>query len=135
MRISDWSSDVCSSDLFATRLHLALARVGKVELLHVLDRVAGLRGAECLAHHPVQIDQLVMAQQVVDFYLPSAVQHGKPLESRLLDGGVVIDAGARVLGKPFDHEVDSGLEGGLLRPAAWVPERVVPGEEGRRWRK
>src|SRR3546814_7500577 len=93
MRISDWSSDVCSSDAFATRLHLALARVGKVELLHVLDRVAGLRGAECLAHHPVQIDQLVMAQQVVDFYLPSAVQHGKPLESRLLVGGVVIDAG------------------------------------------
>src|SRR3546814_2149092 len=91
MRISDWSSDVCSSDLFATRLHLALARVGKVELLHVLDRVAGLRGAECLAHHPVQIDQLVMAQQVVDFYLPSAVQHGKPLESRLLVGGVVLD--------------------------------------------
>src|SRR3546814_8947341 len=67
-----------------------------------------------------------MAQQVVDFYLPSAVQHGKPLESRLLVGGVVIDAGARVLGKPFDHEVDSGLEGGLLLLAAVGPERVEP---------
>src|SRR3546814_20094598 len=114
MRISDWSSDVCSSDLFATRLHLALARVGKVELLHVLDRVAGLRGAECLAHHPVQIDQLVMAQQVVDFYLPSAVQHGKPLESRLLVGGVVIDAGARVLDKLLAPEVELRLERGFL---------------------
>src|SRR3546814_16612647 len=70
-------------------LDLVQARGGKVELRHVLDRVAGLRGAECLAHHPVQIDQLVMAQQVVDFYLPSAVQHGKPFESRLLVGGVV----------------------------------------------
>src|SRR3546814_10924760 len=67
-----------------------------------------------------------MAQQVVDFYLPGGVQHGKPLESRLLVGGVVIDAGARVLGKPFDHEVDSGLEGGLLLLAAVGPERVEP---------
>src|SRR3546814_10702281 len=46
---------LASHDAFATRLPLALARVGTGELLHVLDRVVGIRGAECLAHHPVQL--------------------------------------------------------------------------------
>src|SRR3546814_9538748 len=36
MRISDWSSDVCSSDLVALPLQGVLARL---EVVHVLDRV------------------------------------------------------------------------------------------------
>src|SRR3546814_14815984 len=48
MRISDWSSDVCSSDLLASKVD-ELARVWKPDLLHahspVLNALAALRVA------------------------------------------------------------------------------------------
>src|SRR3546814_19007523 len=41
MRISDWSSDVCSSDLFLARPHLGVKRVGFLGGEHELHRALG----------------------------------------------------------------------------------------------
>src|SRR3546814_14285386 len=73
MRISDWSSDVCSSDLAVTRhAHddqpgVGLAKVGGVEIpfferagTEILDEDIGLRdqlACECLALFGPQIDR------------------------------------------------------------------------------
>src|SRR3546814_6071583 len=45
MRISDWSSDVCSSDLTLDELHhLVDLRIGVIERLHMIGRLAHLAG-------------------------------------------------------------------------------------------
>src|SRR3546814_20447135 len=42
MRISDWSSDVCSSDLFGQHLDLGIEEiVGRVAFLYVVDQQLG----------------------------------------------------------------------------------------------
>src|SRR3546814_16654701 len=48
MRISDWSSDVCSSDLRAGGQHCAIPRAAVVEILHDNNqtlRISGVGGA------------------------------------------------------------------------------------------
>src|SRR3546814_6236832 len=50
MRISDWSSDVCSSDLVA---HRGEGKLGQRLRLHLQDlAVAGVRGADEIAGQP-----------------------------------------------------------------------------------
>src|SRR3546814_7818814 len=56
MRISDWSSDVCSSDLG----------------LHGLERIVQLRADEGAPHDGKEIDEAPFAQQAVEEGFPDA---------------------------------------------------------------
>ena len=67
-----------------------------VELLDRLDRVAVGRGAERLLDDAVEVDEHLLAQEVVDLLLARAVLAGEAREGRALVGGVVVDVHARV---------------------------------------
>src|SRR5712672_2461656 len=92
-------------------------------MLDVLERVARLRDLDTLAHHLVQIDELVPAQKIIDFNLASAVEHHQALQCGRLVGGIVIDMRARMSGESSGDEVERRLESLLLRVAIMRPER------------
>ncbi len=68
-----------------------------VELLDRLDRVAVGRGPQRLLDDAVEVDQHLLAQEVVDLLLPRSVLAGEAGQGRALVRGVVVDVQARVL--------------------------------------
>src|SRR3546814_4918881 len=48
MRISDWSSDVCSSDLIESRLSTAVSRMAHIYKYTILQAVPDPRRGECV---------------------------------------------------------------------------------------
>src|SRR3546814_19154097 len=65
MRISDWSSDVCSSDLLRLEIGIADAREDMVEgrgLDHLSQRELEIEGLEII----LERDQLLAARRLVD---------------------------------------------------------------------
>ena len=96
-----------------------------VERLDRLDRVARRRGAERLAHDPVEVDEHLLAQEVVYLALARPVLAHEPRESRALVGGVVVDVEPRVAEAALDDPVDEPLERGALAVAVARPERLV----------
>src|SRR3546814_15769978 len=62
MRISDWSSDVCSSDLNLPRDFLTLAFIGHEEVHHVLNDRPAERPAE------LEILRLDLARTAAEFF-------------------------------------------------------------------
>src|SRR3546814_2691283 len=65
MRISDWSSDVCSSDLVVSRSpQMALGGQRRHALLQLLEG-PGLDLAHALAAHAIFLAQLLQSQRIV----------------------------------------------------------------------
>ena len=67
-----------------------------IEGFEVLDGVAGLRGDEALLDDPVEIDEGLRSQKVIELRLADAVFQGEALESGHLVVIVVVDVRARV---------------------------------------
>ena len=104
---------------------VAGAGVAPVEVLDLLDRVRRLADPETLAHHGVQVDEPLAAQQLVELGLARAVSAGQPCERGPLVGRVVVDVHARV-GFPAAHQLVEQVLGELLLPLGVV--RPEPGE-------
>src|SRR3546814_16821478 len=114
MRISDWSSDVCSSDLVAVIAVPQRHHAPGLSLLEKLDR----KPAERKAHHPVHRVRLSRTHQIGEF-----LNH-RPLACVRLDLALqpLADADAVALGGRFG-DVEIGRE-------SWW-ERV--GQSGELW--
>src|SRR3546814_7392235 len=87
MRISDWSSDVCSSDLMAVGQAAALPQRGQPELAGVVDQP--LRIGERYPRHPRQrmFDEIEVAagqraQQQPGIEMPLRLQVGDQVSQR-----------------------------------------------------
>ena len=85
-----------------------------VELLDLLDRVALGRGADRLPDDAVEVDEHLLAQEVVDLGLAGAVLAHEAGQRRALVVGVVIDVHAGVAPPALDDPVDELLERGAL---------------------
>ena len=96
-----------------------------VELLDLLDRVALGRGADRLPDDAVEVDEHLLAQEVVDLGLAGAVLAHEAGQRRALVGGVVVDVHARVAPAALDDPVDELLERGALGVAIPPPDRGV----------
>ena len=94
----------------------------QIKVLHVLDRVARLGHPDALPHYLVQINQLVVTQQVVDFGFARTVQRHELLESRLFVMGVVINMARRMLVQPHRHEIHKCFKRLLFVGAVVSPE-------------
>ena len=77
-----------------------------VELLHLLDRVAGHRRAERLARDPEEVDEHLAAQEVVDLLLARPVLAHEARERGALVRRVVVDVHAREAAAALDDVVD-----------------------------
>src|SRR3546814_11130030 len=87
MRISDWSSDVCSSDLVAGKALRQLRQDLQVLLRRVLRH----------AHREYQVDRRMVAGTEIDrVFEPQerAAGGGKRIAARVRDGHAVADRGA-----------------------------------------
>src|SRR3546814_7212936 len=64
MRISDWSSDVCSSDLLPERAYLVLRRMhNKISTLGQVDRRQNIAYALCKCRTPIYEHRYIGAQR------------------------------------------------------------------------
>ena len=81
-----------------------------VELLDVLDRVAGDRGAERLPRHPVEVDEHLAAEEVVELVLARPVLAHQALERGRLVGRVVVDVHAGEAAAALGDRVEESLE-------------------------
>src|SRR3546814_10335642 len=90
MRISDWSSDVCSSDLLRTiapwdeqAVFASVAKTKRAVIVHEAVRPFGA-GAEISAriHEELFSDLLAPVQRVASY--PSPVPFAKPLETAFI---------------------------------------------------
>src|SRR3546814_7556991 len=95
MRISDWSSDVCSSDLFLARPHLGVKRVGFLGGEHELHRALGhaFFGDEGVVGGGEDIDDRIADRDDVIGGVGHAILH----EDRYLSARV------RAVGRPEEH--------------------------------
>src|SRR3546814_19614162 len=88
MRISDWSSDVCSSDLEVVELAGKVVVVGDV-LLHLADRIILLQAADVAAqgeaelHQGIALEVGVVAGQQRDEVAQRALLEGRSEERRV----------------------------------------------------
>src|SRR3546814_18181642 len=98
MRISDWSSDVCSSDLIGTTLRL-LGRMG-VQSEHGRDGVVQLNAA--------QVHTLEAPYELVKTMRASILVLG-PLLSRFGEARVSLPGGCAIGQRPVDQHI-KGLE-------------------------
>ena len=96
-----------------------------VERLELLDRVAVLRLDERAQDDRVEIDQHVVAQQVVDLVLARRVVHRQPPQRGLLVGRVMVHVRVRVLAAMAHEPVDEPLERALLPAGVVAPLRVI----------
>ncbi len=96
-----------------------------VELLDLLDRVAGDAGPQRLLHDAVEVDEQLLPQPVVDLALARRVlaheapERGALVRRVVVDVQVGVDAAARL------DPVDEALEGGLLALAVESPDDLV----------
>src|SRR3546814_16985259 len=103
MRISDWSSDVCSSDLYAglagraeigrhaARAHRAFEAEGRV---HLADRAIGADREQALARAPLAVADRNVGARIADGVERAAVAHGRFDQFRLLHPPARIGRGA-----------------------------------------
>src|SRR3546814_12888704 len=131
MRISDWSSDVCSSDLAAADLRTAF-EVDRAEHPAQLDVVTGLealrgevtRGADGLQDHEVV---LATPGGVVRGEVRDAAQRGLPLDLGLPLGGLGrLDVGREYLGAGQPVRLLLGISERRRVGAAGVPTGRSP---------
>ena len=113
-----------ANDRLVAARHLGRA-LEPVELLDRLDRVAVGRGPQRLLDDAVEVDQHLLAQEVVDLLLPRSVLAGEAGQGRALVRGVVVDVHPRVLRTARDDPVDELLERDALVVAVSPPHRVV----------
>ena len=100
-----------------------LGRAGRhVERLELLERVRRRADHQALAHHPVEVDEHLAPQQVVELLLPGAVAAHQLAEGGRLVGGVVVHVQAGVATAALHDEVDELLEGLPLLPRGVAPE-------------
>src|SRR3546814_5649299 len=109
MRISDWSSDVCSSDLLIARLapifisndrparclDLALA-LQAIKGLQRLYGVARFGSDERAAHDRIEVDKAAFAHEAVEKGLADTIARGETPQRGDLIGCIMIDAGMRI---------------------------------------
>src|SRR3546814_14338070 len=104
MRISDWSSDVCSSDLLAPIfisndrparcLDLALA-LQAIKGLQRLYGVARFGSDERAAHDRIEVDKAAFAHEAVEKGLADTIPRGGTPPRGALIGCIMIDEGLR----------------------------------------
>src|SRR3546814_2067627 len=87
MRISDWSSDVCSSDLLALQAIKGLQR---------LYGVARFGSDERAAHDRIEVDKAAFAHEAVEKGLADTIARGETPQRGDLIGCIMIDAGLRI---------------------------------------
>jgi hypothetical protein len=106
------------------RVRHAAAHARHVERLELLDRVAVRADARALLDERVQVDQHIVAQQVVDRVLPHAVPRREREQVGAFVGGVVVDVHARML-RPTRGDVgEEPLESHPLLGVVVRPERA-----------
>src|SRR3546814_7709836 len=81
MRISDWSSDVCSSDLKGLQRLYGVARFGSDERA---------------AHDRIEVDKAAFAHEAVEKGLADTIARGETPQRGDLIGCIMIDAGLRI---------------------------------------
>ena len=96
-----------------------------VQRLDRLDRVALDRRAERLLDDAVEVDEHVVAQEVVHLLLARAVLAHEAAQRRALVGGVVVDVRAGIAAPALDHPVDEALEDLALAVAVARPRGLV----------
>ncbi len=96
-----------------------------VDLLDRLDRVAVDRRAQRLLDDAVEVDEHLLAQEVVHLLLAGAVLAHQPRQRRALVGGVVVDVQAGAPPPALDDPVDEALERRPLAVPVPPPQRVV----------
>lgn len=110
---------------------VAVARLLRhVQRFELLDAVGPFADAQAPAHHRIQIDEDVVAQQGVDSLLADAVPSRQPQQRRLLVRGVVVDVHVRVLLTTRGHVVEEVDECLPLLGAVVCPERPERGGVG-----
>ena len=82
-----------------------------------------MRDPQRLAHDRVQVDEHVLAQQVVDLVLARRVLGHQPLQRGRFVGGVVVHVQVRIALEPLVDEVDELLERAAFLVACVRPER------------
>ena len=95
--------------------------------LELLQRVAVLADLHALPDDGVEVDEHVVAQEVVDLVLARGVLDRQRPELGRLVRGVVEDVHAGVLGAKLDHAVDEPLERRLLGVGVVRPDALVAG--------
>ncbi len=106
----------------APQLRVALERVHR---LHPLEAIALDARADRLARDAVEVDEHLLAEQVVEFVDAGGVACREPLERDDLVGVVVVDVQVVVLLEAGRDPVDPLLEGGAFLCAGGGPERPV----------
>jgi hypothetical protein len=99
-----------------------------VERLEFLDRVAVRTHPHALLHHGVQVDEHVVAQQVVDLVFADSVARSEREQMGALVGRVVVDVHRRMLRPPLCDVREKLLQrralfGVVMRPEG--AERVI----------
>src|SRR3546814_88288 len=83
MRISDWSSDVCSSDLVISDPELTVGLPPHITAATGMDALAHCIEAYCApGYHPMAEGIAVEGMRLVKEWLPKAVTDGKDLAAR-----------------------------------------------------
>src|SRR5690606_7221885 len=93
--------------------------------LQLLERIAFDACPQRLLHDRHQIDQHLIAQQVIELVLTAgeAPHHGA--ERRLLEGGKVINVKIAVPPAPLDHDIHEALEVLLLLATRRCPPALI----------
>ncbi|CPU15219.1 Uncharacterised protein [Mycobacteroides abscessus] len=98
--------------------------------LQCLEPVSVGAATNALAYHGIEIDQNIVAQQVVDLLLSDAVSTGETQQRALLVGRVVVDMHSRIAATALGHQLQK-CEQGLAFGAAIVgpngPEFLISG--------
>ena len=108
-------------DRVVTRLQVGVPL--EVERLDLLQPVALVRDAKPLRDDLVQVDEHLVAQQVVELVLARAVLAGQPLQSRDLVRRVVVDVHRRIGRVALADQVDHAFDGPPFLRAVVRPER------------
>ncbi len=114
-------ADVLGDRVVAARDNGTFARLGPVDRLEVLDRVAGAADAQGVLDDRVQVDEHAAAQPLVDDVFADTVARGERAQVGALVGGVVVDVQVGVhgtAGLDVGEEVDERLPlvGEAVRP-------------------
>ena len=96
-----------------------------VELLDLLDRVAVEREPERLLRDPIEVDEHLAAEQLVELGLARPVLAHQALERRPLIRRVVVDVHAGEPAAALVDQVEQALEPGALGIAVERPDAVV----------
>jgi hypothetical protein len=97
--------------------------VAHVERFELLDRVGARADPQSSTHDRVEVDEHVLAQQLIDLRLAHAVPRGDAEQMGPLVGRVVVDVHARIPSPPLCDEFEEIEQGALLGFEVVRPER------------